>query len=287
MAGAGDAILAIQSQVACGYVGNSAATLPLQRLGFEVFAVNTVQLAHHPGYGAWRGHRVEPERLAEILSGLEDHGAFVRCAGVLSGYLGAPEIGGCVRRALERVRAVRPDGVYLCDPVIGDDHTGIFVASGIPELMRDLLVPAADIATPNHFELAYLAGIDVVDLEGALTAAARLRDRGTGCVIATGLGLADRPGELCVLADAADGAWLVRTPHHAALLHGTGDVFSALLLGHLLRAESLVPALERAVSAMSTLVEATVARGRIELDLVGAQDTFVADRPRFAAQRLR
>jgi pyridoxine kinase len=286
MAEQGDAILAIQSQVACGYVGNSAAALPLQRLGFEVFAINTVQLAHHPGYGAWRGHRVESERIAEILSGLEDHGALGRCAGVLSGYLGAPEVGGCVLRALEGVRAARPDAIYLCDPVIGDDDTGIFVAPGIPELMRDRLAPAADIVTPNRFELAWLAGIEIVDLDSALAATSALRARGTGTVVATGLLLPDRPGELCVVADAADGAWLVRTPHHASLLHGTGDVFSALLLGHRLRTGSLPRALERAVSAMSTLVERTVARGRVELDLVGALDAFVAPEPVFRAQRL-
>ena len=48
-------ILSIQSHVVYGHVGNSAATFPLQRLGFEVWPIHTVQFAHHTGYGALVG----------------------------------------------------------------------------------------------------------------------------------------------------------------------------------------------------------------------------------------
>ena len=110
------AILSIQSQVAYGHVGNSAAVLPLQRLGFDVFPLNTVQLAHHPGYGAWRGHQVQPEQLDEILGGLMDRGVLARCAAVLSGYLGDPGVAGVVARAVAAVRAARPGAPYLLRP---------------------------------------------------------------------------------------------------------------------------------------------------------------------------
>ena len=103
------AILSIQSQVAYGHVGNSAAVLPLQRLGFDVFPLNTVQLAHHPGYGAWRGHKLRPEQLDEILGGLEERGVLARCAAVLSGYLGDPGVADVVARAVAAVRAARPE----------------------------------------------------------------------------------------------------------------------------------------------------------------------------------
>lgn len=282
-----DAVLAIQSQVAFGYVGNSAATLPLQRLGFDVVAVNTVQLAHHPGYGAWRGHRVEPERIAEIVAGIGERGAFARCAAVLSGYLGAAEVGELVLDAVERVRRARPGALFLCDPVIGDDDTGVFVAAGVPEVLRDRLVPAADVITPNRFELAWLAGGDVADLASARAAAAVLRARGTGTVVATGLALPERPGELSVLADAGAEAWLVTTPHRTSVLHGTGDAFSALFLGHLLRGGRLASALEKAVAAMFALVERTHAEGGGELRLVAAQNAFAAPEFAFRAERLR
>jgi pyridoxine kinase len=282
-----DAVLSIQSQVAFGYVGNSAATLPLQRLGFDVLPINTVQLAHHPGYGAWRGHRVPATQLEEILRGLIEREAPVRCAAVLSGYLGAAEVADLVLRAVAEVRAARPKTLYLCDPVIGDDGPGVFVAPGIPEAIRERLVPVADIVMPNRFELAWLAGREVTDLKDALAAAAAIRALGPRLVVATGLGLPEHPDELGVLAVAEEETWLVRTPRRPVALAGAGDVFSALFLGHYLRQPTLANALERAVGAMFALVEATFASGAGELRLVAAQDQFAAPTRRFQAERLR
>jgi pyridoxine kinase len=279
------AVLSIQSQVAYGHVGNSAATLPLQRLGFEVIAVNTVQLAHHPGHGSWHGYKVEPERIAQILEGVARRGALARCGAILSGYLGAAAVADIVRDAVAALRAARPDALYLCDPVIGDDGPGVFVSAGIPELMRDALVPAADIVTPNRFELAFLAAQPVTTLAEARRATARLRARGPRLVVATGLSLEGEPG-LSVLADEAEGAWLITTPRLPVAPGGTGDAFSALFLGHYLRAADTRQALERAVSAMFELVERTQASGADELCLVAAQDGFDPATPRFRAQRL-
>lgn len=282
-----DAVLSIQSQVAFGHVGNSAAVLPLQRLGFDVFPVPTVQLAHHPGYGRWCGFRLRPDQIEEILGGLEERGAFRRCAGLLSGYLGDAPIADLVLRAHRVVRSARPDALYLCDPVIGDDHTGVFVSAGVPERMRDDLVPAADVITPNRFELAWLAGRPVETREQALAAAAEVRARGPRVVVATGLTFADAPDKVSVLAESAQGAWLVTTPRREATLHGAGDLFSALLLGHYLRTRELPGALERATAATFAVVERTIAASSTELRLVAAQDEFAAPRRLFRAERLR
>ena len=288
MAQARGAILSIQSQVAYGHVGNSAAVLPLQRLGFDVFPLNTVQLAHHPGYGAWRGHRLLPEQLDEILGGLVERGVLGRCAAVLSGYLGDPGMAAVVARAVAAVRAARPDAPYLCDPVIGDDAPGVFVSPGVPEAIRGRLVPLADMVVPNRFELAHLTGRQVESLDDALAAATELRARGPRLVIVTGLSLPDRPGELAVLADMADEAWLVSTPQlPLAIGGGTGDAFSALFLGHYLMTAELRGGLERAIAAMFALVERTSEAGAEELELVAAQDALVAPGPRFPALRLR
>jgi pyridoxine kinase len=283
---AGDrAVLSIQSQVAHGHVGNSAATLPLQRLGFDVVSINTVQLAHHPGHGSWCGHKVEPERVAQIVAGVRQRGVLGRCDAIISGYLGDAAVGPVVLDAVTALRAARPDALYLCDPVIGDDGPGVFVSAGIPELMREALVPAADIVTPNRFELEFLTFHPVKTLAEARRAAARLRALGPRLVVATGLSLADRPG-LTVLADAAEGAWLVTTPRLSVAPGGTGDAFSALFLGHHLRTGDIELALEKAVSAMFDLVERTEASGADELRLVAAQDAFDPQTPRFRAQRL-
>jgi pyridoxine kinase len=288
MAPARRAVLSIQSQVAYGHVGNSVAVLPLQRLGFDVFALNTVQLAHHPGYGAWRGHKLQPAQLAEILGGLEERGVLNRCAAVLSGYLGDPGVADVVARAVEAVRAARPEAPYLCDPVIGDDDPGVFVSAGVPEAIGERLVPLADMIVPNRFELAHLTRRRIASLEDALAAAAELRAHGPRLVVVTGLSLPDRPGELAVLADSADEAWLAATPElPLAIGGGTGDAFSALFLGHYLMTAELRAGLERAVAAMFALVERTSAAGAEELELVAAQDELIAPGPRFPAVRLR
>jgi pyridoxine kinase len=283
-----DAVLSIQSAVACGHVGNSAAVLPLQRLGFDVFPVNTVLLAHHPGHGrGWRGHKVTPAQIDEILTGLEERSALTRCAAVLSGYLGDAAVAGSVLRAVSSTRAARPDALYLCDPVIGDDHSGVFVAAGIPEAIRDRLLPAADIVTPNRFELAHLSGRPVENLDDVLAAAADLRARGPRLVVATGLTPQDQPDQVAVLADSAEASWLVTTPRLQGLVHGTGDAFSALFLGHYLTTADLRPALERSVAAIFTLVERTHTSGADELRLVAAQDELLAPDRHFPAVRLR
>jgi pyridoxine kinase len=282
-----DAVLSIQSAVACGHVGNSAATLPLQRLGFDVFAVDTVLLAHHPGHGRWRGHKVAPAEIETIVAGLEEHGVLHRCAAVLSGYLGDAAVAEVVLRAVAAVRAARPGALYLCDPVIGDDHSGVFVAAGIPEAIRDRLLPAADIVVPNRFELAHLSGRPADSLDDVLAAAAELRARGPRLVVATGLTLPEQPEQVAVLADGASETWLATTQRHPVALGGTGDAFSALFLGHYLATADLRLALERAVAAIYALIERTYASGADELCLVAAQDELSAPDRRFPAAQLR
>ena len=82
-------LLSIQSSVAFGHVGNSAAIFPLQRLGIEAWAVNTVHFSNHTGYGEWRGPLLSAEDLRSVIQGVEERGVLARVAAVLSGYQGA------------------------------------------------------------------------------------------------------------------------------------------------------------------------------------------------------
>ncbi|HEX6013288.1 MAG TPA: pyridoxal kinase PdxY [Geminicoccaceae bacterium] len=281
-----DGILSIQSAVAYGHVGNSAAVFPLQRLGFEVWPVSTVLFSNHTGYGAWRGRVVGLDWVEEIVEGIAERGAIPRTCAVLSGYLGDPSLGEAVLRAVARVREARPDMVYACDPVMGDEGRGFFVRPGIPEFFRDRAVPAADLITPNQFELAWLAGRTIAGVDDALAAAAKVRGTGPRIVVCTSLETG-REGELGVLADSAEASWLCRTPKLPVDLNGTGDAFTALFLGGWLAPGRLDQTLERAVAAMYALVEATHRAGSRELELVAAQDQLVAPARHFAAQRLR
>src|SRR5919202_1436301 len=173
-------VLSVQSWVAYGHVGNAAALLPMQRLGVEVWAVNTVQFSNHPGHGDWRGQVFAGEAVREVLAGIEARGVLPACDGVLSGYLGDMGVGEAVLDAVARVRAANARALYCCDPVIGDMDRGVYVRPDIPEFMRARAVPAANVVTPNHFELELLAGRavrDAADLKAAVAAVHALGPR--------------------------------------------------------------------------------------------------------------
>ena len=151
-------LLSIQSHVAYGHVGNAAATFPLQRIGVEVWPIHTVQFSNHTGYGAWTGRVFDAGLITEVVEGIAQRGVLGQCDGVLSGYMGSAETGAAILDAVARVKAANPKARYCCDPVIGDVGRDVFVKAGIPEFMREHAVPAADVVTPNQFELDHLTG---------------------------------------------------------------------------------------------------------------------------------
>jgi pyridoxine kinase len=269
-----EGILSIQSHVAYGHVGNCAAVFPLQRMGFEVWAVNTVQFSNHTGYGVWKGHANSVEQIREILAGVEERGAFARARAVVSGYLGDPLLGSAVLETVAKIRAARPGALYACDPVMGDVGRGFFVRPGIPEFFRDHAVPLADIVTPNAFELAWLSGHSIDSLADALAGAAAVRATGPSLVVVTSLELPGAADEIVVLADTAAGSWLVRTPKLPLTVNGTGDATTALVLANRLISDDIAQVLQRSVSAMYELVRRTHEQGSREIELVAAQEAY-------------
>ena len=277
-------ILSIQSHVAYGFVGNRAATFPLQRLGFDVWAVNTVQFSNHTGYGAWKGEVFSPEHVRAVIDGIDDRGALARCDALLSGYLGDPALGEVVVETAARVRAARSDAVWACDPVMGDVGRGFFVRPGIPELFRDRIAPLSDIITPNQFELEHLAGGAVDTLPQAIEAARAVIARGTKHVLVTSLQRADAPADrIEMLAVSAAEAHLVSTPllHFETAPNGSGDAVAALFLAHYLRRRDIPAALGEAAAAIFAIMDATAASGQRELALISSQAEFAAPGRRF------
>jgi pyridoxine kinase len=283
-------ILSIQSSVAYGHVGNSAAVFPLQRLGVEVWPVITVHFSNHTGYGAWRGPLLAADDLREVLTGIEERGVLGRCEAVLSGYQGAEEVGAVVLEAVSRVKQVNSAAVYCCDPVMGDTGRGFFVRPGIPEFMRDQVIPAADIATPNHFELDYLTGQAerTGTMQDVLAAVDRLRELGPRTVLVTSLvhdGMSEDTVELLAADDT--GAWVVSTPLLPLSVNGAGDLTAALFLAHLLESGSAATALGRTASSVFSVLEETVRSGEREIQLVAAQDAIAHPDGRFTVSQIR
>ncbi len=284
-------ILSIQSSVAYGYVGNSAAVFPLQRLGHEVWPVLTVHFSNHTGYGEWRGPLLAPSDVADVIAGVADRGVLGEADAVLSGYQGDPAVGAVILDAVDRVKAANPAAVYCCDPVMGDVGRGMFVRPGIPEFMRDHVVPRADIITPNLFELAYLSGRSLSGrttrtLDEVLAAVDAVRATGPRDVLVTSV-LADDDGSLDVVAVSDAGAWAVTTPLLPISPNGGGDVTAALYLAHLHTTGSPAEALARTTSSVFAVLEATLAAGTRELQLVAAQDAIAVPPLTFEVRQLR
>jgi pyridoxine kinase len=281
-------ILSIQSAVAYGHVGNSAAVFPMQRIGVEVVPVPTVNFSNHTGYGAWRGPLIPPPDVAEILLGVQERGVFPQIDAVLSGYQGGVGIGDVIVDAVRRVKAENPAALYSCDPVMGNAKSGCFVAPEIPVLLRDRVVPAADIITPNQFELGFLTGAEPASIESTLDAADLARAMGPSTVLVTSVERPDREEgtiEMLVVDDA--GAWLVTTPHLPFKANGSGDVTAALFTAHYVATRDAALSLERTASSVFDLIETTYRSGERELQLVHAQEFYATPRMQFEAKQLR
>ena len=281
-------ILSIQSSVAYGHVGNSAATFPLMRSGVEVWPVLTVHFSNHTGYGEWRGPLLAADDVAEVIRGIDDRGVLPRVDAVLSGYQGAKEVGAVVLEAVELVKQRSARAIYCCDPVMGDVGRGFFVRPGIPEFMRNQVVPKAQIVTPNHFELDYLTGRETHTLDEVIDAAHALRAVGPETVLVTSVVThATEDDSLTMLAVTGEGAWQVTTPRLDRTFTGSGDLTAAMFLTHWLRTQSAAQAVGATADIVYSVLKQTADSGLPELQLVAAQDEIVTPTYHFDVTQVR
>ena len=285
-------ILSIQSHVSYGHVGNSAAVFPLQRLGHEVWPVYTVNFSNHTGYGQWGGSPIAASEVTHIVHAMEKRGALAQVDVVLSGYQGGTDIADAILDTVARVKALNPQATYTCDPVMGNTKSGCFVNPAIPVLLRERVVPQADLVTPNQFELGFLAGMTVQTLDETLRAVDAVMAMGPRAVLVTSVQRPDAaPGTIEMLAVDATGAWLVATPYLPFKANGSGDVTAALFTAHYSQrfgaSGAACQALERTTASMFELLQRTHNSGQRELQLVQAQESYVAPRVHFAARQVR
>lgn len=280
-------ILSIQSHVAYGHVGNSAAVFPLQRAGHEVWPIHTVNFSNHTGYGDWGGPMIPASDVTAIVDGIEKRGAFSRIDAILSGYQGGPDIAGAIVDAVNRIKAVNPKALYACDPVMGNAKSGCFVSDEIPPLLRDKVVPVADIITPNQFELGYLTDSSVNTLEETLAAVKKAQDIGPKTVLVTSV---QRPetdeDEIEMLAVDGERVYLVATPKLPFKRNGSGDVTAALFTGHYVETHDAKEALKRTASSVYDLLHTTYEADARELQLIESQDVFANPRLQFHVEEL-
>src|SRR5262249_22155161 len=159
------------------------------------------------------------------------------------------------------VKRANPAALYCCDPVIGDVGRGVFVREGIPEFMRDRAVPAADIVTPNQFELDFLSGRETRTLAQVREAVKALHQRGPRVVLVTSLHADTRADAIDLLASEGGRCLRLRTPRLALSINGAGDAIAALFFAHYLRGRDIGEALARAASGLFGVLAKTAQAG--------------------------
>ena len=281
-------VISIQSQVAYGHVGNSAATFPMQLHGIDVIAVPTTLLSNRPGYPTIRGRVIEAQLVSDLLLGIEERGAVDTSSMILTGYLGSAEIAAVIADFVARAKARNPKLIYCCDPVLGDRDRGLFVKADIPPLVRDRLCPLADIITPNHFEFEWLCGARTTTIDQMIAQAQTLLARGPLTIVVTSAELEDTAHdeiETLAVERTEDGVktWRVRTPKLPISPSGTGDLFAALLVSARSTGADTPEALGRAASAIYAVLERTALRGTEEMRIVESADLLVHPQRRFDA----
>jgi pyridoxine kinase len=286
------AVLSIQSHVVYGHAGNSSAVFPLQRLGNEVWAINTVEFSNHTGYGSWTGKVLGADLVGELITGLENRGVLGGCDAVLSGYLGDAAAGRAIIDAVKKVKAANKNAVYCCDPVMGDVGRGFYVKPDIPDIFKNELIPLADIICPNQFELEALTGMNIDSEKAALEAINSIHDRGVLIVLLTSFKQKD--GELGMIASNKTDVYKITTPELPLGngVAGTGDMTTAIFLSRYLETKDIKKTLELCASSVYGILEESYkAAGSkkdtlIELKIIENQNELTSPSHSFKAEKL-
>jgi len=293
-------VLSIQSHVVYGHAGNSAAVFPLQRVGREVWAINTVEFSNHTGYKAWRGEALSPSLVEELVLGLEERDVLKHCEAVLSGYLGDPATGRAIIAAVKKVRSHAPGALYCCDPVMGDVGRGFYVKPEIPGIFKNEVIPLADIATPNQFELFALTGMEpgeTAALEDVLEAVERLHGAGPRIILVTSLKIREMEKEAAggpeigmLVSDGKD-VYRINTPElrfeTLASMAGSGDLAASVFLSRYLETADIKTALELSAASVYGIMELTHRAGSRELLLIAAQEQLASPAAAFRAVKVQ
>lgn len=283
-------VLSIQSHVVYGYAGNKAAVFPMQLLGVDTWALNTVQFSNHTQYGKWKGMVIPKEQIGEIAQGIAEIDALHECDAVLSGYIGAAEQGAEILSVVEKVKAANPQAIYFCDPVMGHPDKGCIVAPGVAEFLRDEAMAKADIIAPNLVELRELTGLAVENFEQAIEAIKIILSKGPKRVLVKHLSRVGRdPSQFEMLLANPEGIYHISRPLHEFVGRdpvGVGDLTSGLFLANLLNGKSDLEAFEHTANAVNDVMSITQQSGKYELQIIAARNLIIQPQSHYQAVKI-
>ncbi|QTM01171.1 pyridoxal kinase PdxY [Mannheimia sp. ZY171111] len=282
-------VLSIQSHVVYGYAGNKAATFPMQLLGVDVWALNTVQFSNHTQYGKWGGMVMPKEQIGSIIDGINNIGELHRCDAVLSGYIGSAEQVEEIINAFHKVKDANPNAIYICDPVMGHPDKGCIVADGVKEGLINLAMAEADIITPNLVELRELTGLTVENFEQAIDAVKLILTKGPKKVLVKHLSRVGKAKDKFEMLFAnQDGVWHISRPlyHFNKEPVGVGDLTAGLFVANLLNGLSDLEAFEHTANAVNEVMEETSKSGVYELQIIAAREKILAPKCNYQAIKI-
>lgn len=282
-------VISIQSHVVYGYAGNKSATFPMQLLGIDVWALNTVQFSNHTQYGKWTGMVLPKEQIGEIIRGIDEVDALKKCDAVVSGYIGSAEQVAEIVKAVEKIKTRNPKAIYVCDPVMGHPDKGCIVADGVREALVEVGLPAANIVTPNLIELRELSGLTVENFEQAVAASKAILAKGPKKVLIKHLSKVGKDvNQFEMLLTTEQGIWHIHRPLHQFDREpvGVGDLTTGIFLANLLNGKSDLDAFEHTANAVNEVMEVTHQSGEYELQIIAARDRILHPQCNYKAVKI-
>jgi pyridoxine kinase len=222
-------------------------------MGIEACVMPTALLSVHTAFP--NPYMVDLTSILQpYMDNWAEHG--ITFDGISTGFLGSKEQVSLVEEFIHRFKG--KETLVIVDPVMGD--WGRLYASYSEELAREMkrLLPLADVITPNLTEAVTLAGRDYppegnISDEALESLAAQLSAMGPAQVVITGISRGNTVGNF--IYERGKGRELVSLPRTGGERSGTGDVFTGVLTGALIRGESLKESVTRA----ARFVEKTMA----------------------------
>ena len=280
-------VLSIQSHVVSGYVGNKAATFPLQVLGYDVDTVNSVQLSNHTGYQHIRGQVLQSDELRVLFEGLKLN-SIHKYSHLLTGYCGSESFLREILNVFKQMKEANPGLIYVCDPVLGD-HGKYYVPELLLPIYRDELLPNSNIITPNQFEAELLTGIKINSESDAIDAISWLHQKGPKTVVLTSCSFGQADKLILLAADKEKPNEYIRMeiPKLNGIFTGSGDLFTSMFLAWYDRFGDVETACEYTMSALQQILTKTLSHAnnlassgntptveQIELQLVPSLDVI-------------
>lgn len=250
-----DKIISIQSRLVYGYVGSNVAELAIQMEGIDTIVLPTVLLAAHSGHQPMYGTAISKELFDELVKGVKAIDVIDSTACIVSGYIRSREIVDSVQNLVADIKAVYPDKTYICDPVMGDVDTGLYIPSDVAECMISDLLPLADILTPNHFELEYITQSKISTIEEFMQVIESTPALNGKIVIATSCNLEGR-SDNSIETVVYDKGVVIRIESQNVELNtvGTGDIFTAIFSAQLTKGKAIEEAVKIASSTVSNIL---------------------------------